>query len=216
MRRSFLTGLVLVALLLAGCRDTRSGNEPIDPNLDMDFQQKFGPQQTNPFFEDNAAMRAPVPGTVARGDLRENSALYRGRGSDGAYVDQIPIAVNRRVLERGQERYNIYCTPCHGRTGAGDGIIMRGNYGYTPAPSYHIDRLRQAPDGYLYDAIANGVRTMPAYGQKVPVKDRWAIVAYIRALQRSQNATAEDVPAGVLSRLNGRGGEGGAEQTVAE
>lgn len=216
MRRSFLTGLVLVALLVAGCRGTRSGNEPIDPNLDMDFQQKFGPQQTNPFFEDNAAMRTPVPGTVARGDLRENSALYRGRGSDGAYVERIPIAVNRRVLERGQERYNIYCTPCHGRTGAGDGIIMRGDYGYTPAPSYHIDRLRQAPDGYLYDVIARGVRTMPGYGQKVPVKDRWAIVAYIRALQRSQNATADDVPAGVLSDLRETDGEGTSEQANAE
>lgn len=201
MRRSFLTGLVLVALLVAGCRDTRSGNPPIHPNLDMDFQQKFGPQEANPFFEDNAAMRTPVPGTVARGNLKDNSSLYRGRDADGDYVDRVPITVDRRVLERGQERYDIYCTPCHGKTGDGNGIIMRGDYGYTPAPSYHTDRLRQAPDGYLYDAIANGVRTMPAYGQKVPVKDRWAIVAYIRALQRSQNAEPDDIPAGERSRL---------------
>lgn len=201
MRRSFLTGLVLVAVLLSGCRDTRSGNPPIHPNLDMDFQQKFGPQEANPFFEDNAAMRAPVPGTVARGNLKDNSALYRGRDADGNYIDRVPITVDRQVLERGQERYDIYCTPCHGKTGDGNGIIMRGDYGYTPAPSYHIDRLRQAPDGYLYDAIANGVRTMPAYGQKVPVKDRWAIVAYIRALQRSQNAELDDIPASERSRL---------------
>lgn len=202
MRRSLLTGLVLLlSLLLVGCRGTRSDNPPIHPNLDMDFQQKFGPQEANPFFDDNAAMRRPVPGTVARGHLRDSSALYRGRTAEGEYVEQIPMAVTRELLERGQERYNIYCTPCHGETGAGDGIVMRGNYGYPPASSYHIDRLRQAPDGYLYDVIANGVNNMPAYGHQVPVLDRWAIVAYIRALQRSQNASAEDLPASERSRL---------------
>lgn len=211
MRRSFLTGLVLVALVLAGCRGIQSDNPPIHPNLDMDFQQKFGPQEANPFFEDNAAMRTPVPGTVARGELQDSSALYRGRTSEGDYVEQIPIAVTREMLERGRDRFNIYCTPCHGKTGAGDGVIMQGNYGYTPAPSFHIDRLRQAPDGYLYDVIANGVRTMPPYGYKVPEFDRWAIVAYIRALQRSQNATEEDLPAKVQSRL-----EDGAEDPSSE
>ncbi|MFB6229755.1 MAG: cytochrome c [Salinibacter sp.] len=203
MRRSFLTGLVLVALLLAGCRGTRSDNPPFHMNLDMDFQQKFGPQEANPFFEDDAAMRTPVSGTVARGHLQADSALYRARTSEGEYVEKIPITVTQKVLERGQERYKIHCTPCHGKKGDGNGVIMRGDYGYTPAPSYHTDRLRKAPDGYLYDAIANGVRSMPAYGQKIPVLDRWAIVAYIRALQRSQNATEKAVPPGVQARLNG-------------
>lgn len=216
MRRSFITGLVLIALLLGGCRGTRSDNPPIHPNLDMDFQEKFGPQAANPFFEDNAAMRKPVPGTVARGHLRDSSALYRGRTPEGEYVQTIPIAVTREVLERGQERYNIYCTPCHGKTGAGNGVVMRGDYGYTPAPSYHIARLRQAPDGYLYDVIANGVRTMPSYGHQVPVLDRWAIVAYIRALQRSQNATAEDLPASVRSRLGVEESGGATGQSGAE
>jgi hypothetical protein len=171
-------------------------------SLDMDFQQKFGPQEANPFFEDNAAMRTPVPGTVSRGQLRADSALYRARTESGDYVEEIPIAVTQEVLERGQDRYEIYCTPCHGKTGAGNGIIMRGDYGYTPASSYHIDRLRNAADGYIYDVIANGVRNMPAYGQKVPVMDRWAIVAYVRALQRSQNASPDDVPADVQARLD--------------
>lgn len=215
MRRSFVTGLMLVALLLAGCRGTQSEDPPFHMNLDMDFQQKFGPQEANPFFEDNAAMRTPVAGTVPRGELRDSSALYRGRTEAGDYVEQIPISVNREVLERGQDRYDIHCSVCHGKTGAGNGIIMRGDYGYTPASSYHIDRLRNAPDGYLYDVIANGVRNMPAYGQKVPVMDRWAIVAYIRALQRSQNASPEELPANVRSRLSGQGGDA-APQGSAE
>lgn len=204
MRRALLTGLVLLTLALIGCRGTRSDNPPIHPNLDMDFQQKFGPQEANPFFEDNAAMRKPVPGTVARGELRDSSVLYRGRTPEGDYVNEIPVTVNKKLLDRGQDRYNIYCTPCHGKTGAGNGIIMRRDYGYTPASSYHVDRLRQAPDGYLYDVIANGVRNMPPYGQQIPVLDRWAIVAYIRALQRSQHAAPGDLPESVRSRLTSR------------
>lgn len=215
MRRSFITGLMLVALILAGCRGTQSDNPPFHMNLDMDFQERFGPQEANPFFEDNAAMRPPVPGTVQRGELRDSSALARGRTEAGNYVQEIPIAVTREVLERGRDRYDIYCTPCHGRTGDGNGVIMRGNYGYPPVPSYHTDRLRQAPDGYLYDAIANGVRTMPAYGQKIPVLDRWAIVAYIRALQRSQHASPDDLPEDVLSQLEENSGTA-AQQTGAE
>ena len=215
MQRLFTTGLVLVALLLAGCRGTQSDNPPFHMNLDMDFQQKFGPQEANPFFEDNAAMRTPVPGTVPRGELRDSSALYRARTEAGEYVEGIPIAVTRNVLKRGRDRYDVHCSVCHGKSGAGNGIIMRGDYGYTPASSYHIDRLRNAPDGYLYDVIANGVRNMPAYGQKVPVMDRWAIVAYIRALQRSQNASPDDLPADALSQLSEDGGPA-AKQTGAE
>jgi len=214
MQRLFTTGLVLVALLLAGCRGTQSDNPPFHMNLDMDFQQKFGPQEANPFFEDNAAMRTPVPGTVPRGELRDSSALYRARTEDGEYVEEIPIAVTRKVLERGQDRYDVHCTVCHGKAGAGNGIIMRGDYGYTPASSYHIDRLRNAPDGYLYDVIANGVRNMPAYGQKVSVMDRWAIVAYIRALQRSQNASPDDLPPGQRAQLDPETGGNTAPQTA--
>ena len=215
MQRLFATGLVLVALLLAGCRGTQSDNPPFHMNLDMDFQQKFGPQEANPFFEDNAAMRTPVPGTVPRGELRDSSALYRARTEAGEYVEEIPIAVTRNVLKRGRDRYDVHCSVCHGKSGAGNGVIMRGDYGYTPASSYHIDRLRNAPDGYLYDVIANGVRNMPAYGQKVPVMDRWAIVAYIRALQRSQNASPDDLPADALSQLS-EDGDPAAQQTGAE
>lgn len=198
--RILVTGL-LTALLLVGCRGTQSDAPPIHPNLNMDFQERFDPQAYNPLFENKAATRKPPTGTVARGLLRDSSELYQGRRPDGEYVERIPVAVNRKVLERGQKKYNTFCTPCHGKSGKGNGVIMRGDYGYTPASSYHIDRLRRATDGYLYDVIANGVRNMPSYAQQIPVRDRWAIVAYVRALQRSQNAKAENLPASVVARI---------------
>lgn len=203
MRSLFVTGFIAVGLLLGGCRGNQSERPPIHPNLNMDFQERFDPQEANPFFADSASMRKPVPGTVARGQLRDTTVLYAGRTSDGEYVERIPIPVTRALLERGQERYNIYCTPCHGRTGEGNGIVLQGDYGYPPAASYHVERLRQAPDGYLYNVIANGTGNMPSYGDQVPVRDRWAIVAYIRALQRSQNARPEDVPEEVRAKLEG-------------
>ena len=178
-----------------------SDDPPIHPNQNMDYQEKFEPQEYNPFFADGAAMRVPVPGTVARGMLRADAALYYGRNADGTFVAEMPVPVTRALLERGQERYDIFCTPCHGRAGDGQGVIMTGNYGYVPAPSYHQDYLREIEDGYLYDVIANGVRNMPAYGYHIPVDDRWAIVSYIRALQRSQYAPEADVPADVLGDI---------------
>jgi mono/diheme cytochrome c family protein len=144
-------------------------------------------------------MRKPPSGTVARGMLREDARYYAGRTEDGEYVEQMPVPVTRALLERGQERYDIFCTVCHGGSGDGNGIIMAGNYGYTPAPTYHSERLRDVTDGYIYDVITNGVRNMTGYAQQIPVADRWAIVAYVRALQRSQNADAADVPQSVLS-----------------
>lgn len=201
--------LLLTALLVAftGCRGTLSDDVPIHPNLNMDFQEKFEPQEANPFFADDAAMRPPVPGTVKRTGLRttENAPYFLGRSADGAYVPSIPMEVTPAVLARGQERYNIFCTPCHGYSGDGLGIIMVGNggqgYGYTPAPSYHTASLRARADGYIYDAIANGIRSMPSYAHSISVPDRWAIVAYIRALQRAQNASAEDVPDQIRAQL---------------
>ena len=200
MQRLLLTGLLTV-LLLAGCRGRQSEAPPIHPHLSIYVQEKFGPQEANPFFDYNAAMRKPPTGTVARGQLRDSSRLYRGRTPNGEYVERVPIAVNREVLERGQDRYNVYCAPCHGKSGAGNGVIMRGDYGYTPATSYHVDRLRQVTDGYMYDVITNGVRNMPPYAHQIPVRDRWAIVTYIRALQRSQNARPENLPESVVARI---------------
>lgn len=204
MHRVIIPAVLLLLIILTGCRGMESEREPIEVNLNMDFQERFDPQEANPFFADNRSMRPPVPGTVARGLLREDTPIYMGRTSGGGYLQDMPVPITRALLERGQDRYGIYCTVCHGAAGDAQGIIMvgtstltGGGYGFTPAPSFHDDRLRQVEDGYLYDTITNGIRNMPAYGPQIPVLDRWAIVAYVRALQRSQNATAEDVPADV-------------------
>jgi mono/diheme cytochrome c family protein len=116
-------------------------------------------------------------------------------------VDTFPFAVTKEIVERGQQRFNVYCAPCHDRTGSGEGMIVKR--GYAKPPSYHIDRLRQAPDGHFYDVITSGFGAMPDYAAQIPPRDRWAIVAYIRALQLSQNATVNDVPAGQRANLGG-------------
>ncbi len=193
--------------ILTGCWGMQSSESPVHINPNMDRQEKFIGQQKNPLFENAMSMRPPVPGTIARGFLREDSRFFRGMDADGNYIAELPIPVTRDVLLRGQERYDIYCTVCHGASGDGKGIIMVGNggqgYGYIPAPDYHTDRLRDMTDGYFYEVIANGTPagTMPGYAQQIPVADRWAIIAYIRALQRSQNAAGEDLPESELLRI---------------
>ncbi len=199
-------GLLLV---LGGCRGTESSRPPIHLNPNMDRQEKFIGQQENTLFENRMAMRPPVPGTVARGFLRDDSRFFYGREANGDFVATLPVPVTPELLARGKERYDIFCTVCHGAAGDGRGILMVGNggsgYGYTPATDYHVDYLRDIEDGYIYDVIANGIRNMPGYAQQIPVADRWAITAYVRALQRSQNATSTDVPQGELSRLQSGG-----------
>ncbi len=203
--RSLLALALVVGL--GGCRGMTSEAPPIHPNLNMDYVQRFEAQEPNPFFADGAAMRTPVAGTVARGQLKtaENAPFEFGRTADGAYVEEIPIEVTPALLERGQERYNIYCTVCHGYAGDGRGIVAVGNgglgYGFA-VPSYHTDALRERSDGYIYDVIQNGINTMPSYGHEMPPADRWAVVAYVRALQRSQAGAAADLPEAERQRLD--------------
>ena len=182
-----------LTLVLAGCaRERPSSKPPIHVIPDMDSQPKYKAQGQSRYFADGAAMRVPVAGTVARGELRADDAYYRGLKSDGTPIPFIPIPVTAALLERGQERFNIYCSPCHSRAGDGRGIMV--TRGYVPPPTFHDDRLRKIEDGYIFNVITNGIRNMPTYRYQVPVEDRWAIVAYVRALQRSQNATLEDIP----------------------
>ncbi len=186
--------VIVMTIALAGCRGTSSSKPPIHISPNMDMQEKFEAQESNAFFADGRAMRVPVAGTVARGSLKENAALYAGRSGDGALVSQIPMQIDAAFMERGRDQYDVFCAVCHGNVGDGQGIIMTGGYGYVPAPSFHTDLLRAQPVGYFYDAIFNGIRTMPSYASQIALEDRWAIVTYIRALQRSQYASVEDVP----------------------
>jgi hypothetical protein len=158
---------------------------------DMQDQPKYIPLRPSDFFADGRSAR-PIPeGTVARGELRADKVFFTGKRGD-LYVDQIPFPVTREVLERGRERFNIYCTPCHSRLGDGRGMIVQR--GFKRPPSYHIDRLRTAPVGYFYDVISNGFGAMADYSAQIAPRDRWTIAAYIRVLQFSQQASINDVP----------------------
>lgn len=159
---------------------------------DMHDQPKYIPLRPSNFFGDARSERPLIEGTVARGHLNDDSAFYTGRGADGKFVNTFPFAVTKADMLRGQERFNIYCTPCHDRLGDGNGKIVRR--GYRHPPSYHIDRLRQVENGYIYDVITNGFGAMPDYAAQIQPRDRWAIVAYLRALQLSHNASINDVP----------------------
>jgi cbb3-type cytochrome c oxidase subunit III len=136
--------------------------------------------------------RAVPADTVARGHLRDDSLLFTGKDANGQDSTEFPFPITRDVLERGRDRFSIYCVPCHGPVGDGDGIVVQR--GFNPPPSYHSDRLRAAPVGHFFDVISNGFGAMPSYAAQVSVDDRWAIIAYIRALQLSQNAPVADLP----------------------
>jgi mono/diheme cytochrome c family protein len=176
--------LGIALLLLAGCRQ------------DMHNQPRFKPLAKSDFYADLRSARSPVEGTVARGDLRADSYFYSGMiPGTNTPGDYMPFPVTEQVLERGRERFDIYCTPCHSRLGDGNGIVPTRGFARKP-PSFHIDRLRKAPLGYFFDIMTHGFGIMPDYAAQIAPKDRWAIVAYIRALQLSQNATAAEIPAG--------------------
>lgn len=185
-----LMALTLTALL-AGCQGMPSEKPPIHVNPNMDWQDRFNAQEANPFFEDNRADRQPVEGTVSRGNLQADLAYYQGIDDNGNYVAKIPATVSAEMIMRGKERFNIYCSMCHGGTGAGNGIIT--NYGIVRPPSFYEDRIVEMPDGEIYSAIYNGVRTMSSYRHQIPVEDRWAIVSYIRTLQRSNAVTEQEL-----------------------
>jgi len=181
--------LLALAFATAGCRQ------------DMHDQPKFIPLRPSTFFDDGRSARPLVEGTVPRGQLNEDAAFYTGKGPDGKPIGAIPFPVTKETVERGQERFNIFCAPCHGRLGNGDGMIVRR--GFRRPPSYHIDRLRSVPNGYIFDVISKGFGAMSDYAAQIPPADRWAIVAYIRALQLSQNATVNDVPPAARGQLPG-------------
>jgi len=164
----------------------------------MHVQPKYVPEYGSTFFADGRSERQPVTGTVARGELRSDELLYTGK-VNGAVADAFPFAITAADLSRGRERYNIYCSPCHDYTGSGNGMIVQR--GFPAPPSFHIERLRQAPAGHFFDVETNGFGLMYSYASRVPPEDRWRIAAYIRALQLSQHGAMTDVPEGEDSTL---------------
>jgi hypothetical protein len=197
--RRVLSAIVLTSFVpLAGCvRGCTSGRPPIHLNPSMDDQPKVRPQAASTFFYNGASMREPVPGTVPIGGLREDDAFFTGKGADGQFVATIPHTVDEAFLERGRQRYVIYCQPCHDARGDGRGILFqRGN---VPTATYHQEKILKYADGQIFDVITNGVGLMGAYRWPIPPADRWAIVAHVRQLQReaiARNASAP-VPAPV-------------------
>jgi mono/diheme cytochrome c family protein len=206
----FLVASWIPLVMIARARTTPKKQPRIHIVQDMDNQPKYKPQSASPVFADGRAMRPAVTGTVAQGHLSEDDHYYRGfsskRSKDGEtwevkYFDGFPerIEVDEALIRRGKERFNIYCTPCHGYDGAGNGIVNQRALEleeprWVPPTSLHTDTVRNRPNGHLFNTITNGIRNMPGYGGQIPVGDRWAVVAYIRALQLSQNARIEDVP----------------------
>jgi mono/diheme cytochrome c family protein len=203
---------VLLLVIHAGC-----------DRLDMYDQPRYEPLEESDFFNDGLSARPLVPGTIPRGGLRDDDAYFTGKEA-GRLVSEFPAAVyratydrdpqqfgkafdevepaelRRALMQRGRERFDIHCSVCHGRTGEGDGMIVRR--GFRRPPSYHTDRLRQAPAGHFYDVMTNGFGAMASYASRIDVADRWAIVAYIRVLQLTQNADLEDVPAAQRKNLD--------------
>jgi mono/diheme cytochrome c family protein len=193
--------LLAVVMVAAGCRQ------------DMHDAPRYEAFEASTTFADNRASRTAPVGTVPRGWLREDEALYTGKVA-GQAVEQLPLAIARADLERGQQRFNIYCTPCHGKLGDGNGMVVQR--GLRQAASFHQDRLRQEKAGYFFDVITNGFGAMPDYATQIPVRDRWLIVAYVRALQLSQHAAVGDLPADQRAAVEAAGATPGQAGTTAK
>jgi mono/diheme cytochrome c family protein len=193
--RRLLRAVAIVALLaITGCaRGCTSSSPPIHLNPSMDNQPKVRAQAASTFFYNGAAMRDPVPGTVPIGGLKEDTAFFTGKGPDGQFVATIPVPVDDALRARGRQRFTIYCQPCHDARGDGKGILFqRGN---VPTASFHQEKILKYPDGQIFDVITNGQGLMSGYRWPIPPADRWAIISYVRELQRERLARAAAAPA---------------------
>jgi len=205
-KRSFSIGLILVVLCCSGCRGWQSENEPIHLNPNMDKQAKIKrksknsaqpPLGTIPWGQGSIIFKDMDRGKFLQADVQ----YYTGKNEDGSWVETIPEPVTPGMIQRGRDRFNIYCAVCHDRAGTGKGTIIRR--GFVPPPDYSDERILKFKDGEIFDVITNGIRNMPSYKKQVGAKDRWAIVAYVRALQKSRTATLIDVPEKKRSELKG-------------
>lgn len=204
--------ILLVAIL--GFRGEKFTNTPLYIFPDMDWQAKFKAQGENHFYVNESDDRPPVPGTVVRGyssnsfqvfssDLTyapaKNPELYTGKDEKGEYIKDFPIEINHELMELGQQKFNTFCYLCHGKSGDGNGITKQ--YGMVATPSYHDDRLRSMAIGEIFETITNGKNQMGAYGAKLSPKERWAIILFVRALQRAEQGTVDDVPVEYRAKL---------------
>jgi mono/diheme cytochrome c family protein len=204
---------VLAVVLLAsvvgvtGCvRGCTSSRPPIDINPSMDDQPRVRPQTASTFFYDGASMRQPVPGTVPIGGLKEDAVFFTGMEANGQFVEKNPTTVDEAILERGRQRYVIYCQPCHDARGDGRGILFqRGN---VPTASFHQVKILKYPDGQIFDVISNGRGLMAGYRWAIPPSDRWAIVAYVRELERKRMAADAGEPAPAKAPADNPAGRG--------
>lgn len=196
-RSAFL--LLAAAALLAGCSNFPSRHPPIWLWSDMKKQDKFKPQMSTTQFPDGRSSRRPVQGTVSRESYRPDAPFATGVNADNTYVARNPLPLNKETLLHGQARFDVYCAPCHDRTGSGRGVVPAKAV-WVPG-NMHDDRIVNFVDGEIFHVISNGRRTMPGYRFQIPEKDRWAIVAYVRALQRSWRGTMNDVPADLQSKV---------------
>jgi len=196
-----LAFVVVATVSILGFRGSTSTKPPLEVFPDMDRQAKYKPQAASAFFADGRADRPIPPGVVARGDLRDDAHLYTGKAADGSFASGFPssLSIDARFLELGRARYNVSCLPCHGAVGDGNGITK--SYGMGATPTYHDDRLRNMPEGEIYNPIVHGKGNMLSYADKLNAEERWAVIAYVRALQRAQTGTLNDVPASHKSEL---------------
>ena len=189
--RGIREAVALAALLACACRGQPSELPPVHPVPDMRQQPKYRPEAASAFFADGRAMRTPVEGTVAQGSLREDEVFFAGRTAQG-FAAKAPVEVTEATIKRGQERFNIFCAACHDRSGSGRGMAVQR--GFPPPVDLSSERVRSFADGEIFNVISHGVRNMPSYAAQVDPEDRWAIVSWVRVLQRSQHAGPADVP----------------------
>ncbi len=191
---TLLAAAALIAAATSACRGQASSDPPFHLIPDMDHQPKFKAQAANPFFADGKGMRNLPEGTVARDHLHEDEAPRTGKDASGQWLTRPPMQVDELLLTRGQQRFDIYCSPCHDKTGSGQGLVIK--HGYPLPVNLASEHTRGLADGELFDIITHGVRNMPSYATQIPVADRWAIVTWVRVLQKSQAGKSTDVPPG--------------------
>lgn len=189
------------ALLLTSCRGDKSSEPPILLMRNMVDQSSYGPQSANQFYKDKLAARAPINGTVAEGEAETNKALFHGIEQNSTmdkpvWITRFPLILTTEFVKRGKDRFNIYCTPCHGYAGNSDGLATQAAGGTIRPTNLHDKEIIQKPVGKIFDAVTNGVNkwNMPGFSEQMSLQDRWAVVAYVRALQLSQNAVVKNIP----------------------